>query len=70
MTKFNTHCKDSFKGTLYTLPQSLQWKDLSNCEGIELSTQDGVRVDKDIFLLNNAVRMLQMKRERKKRLRW
>ena len=62
MTKFNTHCKDPFEGTLYTLPQSLQWKDLSDCEGIELSTQGGVTVDKDISLLNNAVRMLQMKK--------
>ena len=62
MAKFNTYSRDSFEGTLYTLPQSLQWKDLADCEGIELSTQGGEAVDRDISILNNAVRMLQMKK--------
>ena len=62
ISKFNTHSRDPFEGTLYKLPQTIHWKDLSDCEGVELRTQGGVAVDCDMPLLNSAVRTLQMKR--------
>ena len=61
ISKFNNHSKDQFEGTLYILPQSLQWCDIVDLEemaNLELSSHSTVSVD--TALLNRAVRILHM----------
>lgn len=57
ISRFNIHCRDPCEGTLYTLPETLHWKDIPDCEGInfELRTQGGEAVEHDMSLLIHAV---------------
>lgn len=70
ISKFNNHSKDQFEGTLYNLPQSLQWCDIFDLEGmanLELSSHSTVSVD--TALLNRAVRILHMNHRAQEEIR-
>ena len=67
ISRFNTHTRDEFEGTLYKLPHSIHWQNLVDLEEIELSTHPGVIPD--VALLNSAVRTLQMRQRAEEEIR-
>ena len=62
ISRFNAHPRDEYEGTVYHLPQSLQWQDVLDSEGlisVELSTYHAEA--RDTNLINKAIRANNMK---------
>ena len=68
ISRFNAHTRNEYEGRVYHLPQSLQWQDVIDSEGlitIELSTYPGVV--KDTNLISKAIRAYNMKQKQKRK---
>ena len=62
ISRFNSHPTNEYEGAIYHLPRSLQWKKVTDTEGlvaVELSTLPDVTIDTD--LVNKAIRAYHMK---------
>ena len=63
IAKFNSQPRDKFEGQSYQLPQSLQWSDAVDLEGltaVELGALPGSTIDRN--LLNKGIRAYHMKK--------